>query len=146
MTIAHSYVIQTEAHFSPYYYAVTLTLTSRLLLLDTLIFCRNVSQASWLITAVGRNVLVQTGTGAKNIKAIIKASCLVFGNRPVTAGIKFLYVGLTEYSFDACVQSRWVNGPFLLLCGWWEGKDGFLLEYWVFIPEFHLGVIPQTLV
>jgi hypothetical protein len=48
-----------------------------------------VSQASWLITSVRRNVLVQTGTGAKNIKAIIKASCLVFGFRPLTAGIKF---------------------------------------------------------
>ena len=89
MTIIHNYVIQTEAHFSTYYYVVTLTLTSRLLLLDALIFCRNVSQASWLITAVRRNVLVQTGTGAKNIKVVFKASCLVIGNRPVTAGIKF---------------------------------------------------------
>lgn len=89
MKIIHNYVIQTEAHSSPYYYAVTLTLTSRLLLLDALIFCRNVSQASWLITAVPRNVIVQTGTGAKNIKVIIKASCLVTGNRPLTAGIKF---------------------------------------------------------
>jgi len=87
MTIVHNYVIQTEAHFSPYYYAITLTLTSRLLLLDALIFCRNVLQASWLITAVRRNVLVQTGTGAKNIKTIIKASCLVIGNRPLTTGI-----------------------------------------------------------
>jgi len=70
MTVIHNYVIQTEAHFSPYYYVVTLTLTSRLLLLDVLIFCGNVSQASWLITAVRRNVLVQTGTGAKNIRAV----------------------------------------------------------------------------
>lgn len=74
--------------FLPYYYAVTLTLTSRLLLLDALIFCRIVSQASCLITAVRRNVLVQTGTGAKNINAVIKASCLIIGFRPVTAGIK----------------------------------------------------------
>jgi len=104
MTIIHSYVIQTEAHFSPCYYTVMLTLTSRLLLLDALIFYRNVSQASWLITAARRNVLVQAGTGAKNIEAIIKASCLVMGNRPLTAGIKFCTLDCPN--FDAYVHSR----------------------------------------
>jgi len=89
MTIIHNYVIQTEPHFSPYYYVVTLTLTSRLLLLDALIFLPECFTGFLVNHCCSSNVLVQTGTGAKNIKVVFKASCLVIGNRPVTAGIRF---------------------------------------------------------